>query len=190
MLELASKTPNEWIDCALAHLDAVLIDHAHCERKAAATAMGLVTMYPQETVLVKRMVKLAQEELRHFAQVHRIILERGLTLTKDLGDPYAQKLLKLMRDGRLDRLIDRLLVCGLIEARSCERLTLLGEHLPDAELRAFYRQLATAEAGHQRLFYDLARMLAPVASVDARADELASEEATLLAALPIEARIH
>jgi tRNA-(ms[2]io[6]A)-hydroxylase len=166
------------------------MDHAHCEKKAAAAALSLVSAYPGHSDLVRRCIRLAQEELRHFQQVHEFVLKRDLTLGKDLGDPYAQQLQKLVRSGGKDRLTDRLLVCSLIEARSCERLELLATGLSDPELSGFYKALASAEAGHFKLFVDLAKLYDDPSEVEARFQELAREEADIVARLPLEPRIH
>lgn len=191
MSSLKSQTSPAWIEVAVANFDHVLVDHAHCEKKAAASAMALVHEYPDKSELVSRCVKLAQEELRHFYAVHQHILRRGLSLSYDRGDPYAKELLKLVRPQRpSERLTDRLLVFSLIEARSCERLGLLAEHLSDPELKTFYARLATAEAGHHRLFIELAKRYDDAAAVDARFEDLARAEAEIVASLPIEPRVH
>ncbi|HET6345977.1 MAG TPA: tRNA-(ms[2]io[6]A)-hydroxylase [Myxococcota bacterium] len=187
---LAVPTPEAWLPLALSAFDAVLVDHAHCEKKAAASAIALVNQYPDNANLVRRCVGLAQEELRHFKQVHRIVLKRGLTLTRDPGDPYARALLAELRHGAEERLVDRLLVSSLIEARSCERLALLGSSLDDPELARFYRGLATAEAGHHRLFVQLALEAAGKAVVAARLAALAARESEIMLALPVAPRIH
>lgn len=187
---LQAPTPTAWLSVALADFDAVLIDHAHCEKKAAASALALVQAYPENSELVRRCVGLAQEELRHFRQVHRIIVKRGGTLQRDIGDPYAKALLATVRHGKQERCVDRLLVSSLIEARSCERLGLLGQGLSDTTLAHFYRGLANAEAGHHRLFVDLARRVAPADEVGERLHELARMEASIMKALPVLPRIH
>jgi tRNA 2-(methylsulfanyl)-N6-isopentenyladenosine37 hydroxylase len=192
---LKVSTSPGWLDVALADFDAVLRtrsprDHAHCERKAAASAMGLVVAYPEHGDLVRSMAKLAQEELRHFQQVHRLLLGRGLALGRDGGDRYAQQLLRTVRHGPDSRRTDRLLVCGLIEARSAERLGLLAGALAEAPLRKFYQGLAAAEAGHHQLFVDLAARYDDPDVVAKRLEELAALEAEIVSALPVEARIH
>jgi tRNA-(ms[2]io[6]A)-hydroxylase len=189
-LALKSETDPRWVERALADFDAVLIDHAHAEKKAAATAMGLVNAYPDRDVLVRRCVKLAQEELRHFQKVHEILMARGVVLTRDRGDPYVKQLLAHVRKGTAGQLTDQLLVAALVEARSCERLQLLGAALTDESLAKFYTTLAKSEAGHFTLFRDLAALYDDEAAVDARLDELARAEAEIVAALPIEPRIH
>lgn len=190
MLPLRSVTDPTWIDIAIERFDEVLVDHAHCEKKAAASAMALVSAYPDHDLLIKRMCRLAQEELRHFRQVYDRISARGLELGKDLGDPYVQALLKLVRTTPAERRMDRLLVSSLIEARSCERLALLGEHLPDEDDRRFYRALARAEAGHFTLFSELAAHYDDGERVQQRLEELAVAEAEILAGMPVVPRIH
>ena len=170
-------------------MNAVLIDHAHCEKKAAASAMSLVAGYPQHEELVKKMAGLAVEELQHFRAVYDRIIARGLRLGPDPGDPYAQKLLALARPNR-GRLTDRLLLFGLIEARSHERLYLLGSHLEDPDLATFYQTLAEAESRHSQLFRDLAMQYDAPSSVAARLAELAAQEARIVSSLCIEPRIH
>ena len=100
---LTSHTDPRWVAIAVAGFDRVLVDHAHCEKKAAASAMALVSAYPEDDVLVARMVRLATEELRHFRQVHDRIVARGLSLGRDEGDPYAKALLALQRTGQKER---------------------------------------------------------------------------------------
>lgn len=190
MLPLRSATDPSWIEIAIARFDEVLVDHAHCEKKASASAMALVSAYPDHDLLIKRLCRLAQEELRHFRQVYDRISARGLQLGKDPGDPYAQELIKQVRTGAPERRMDRLIVSALIEARSCERLQLLADHLPDEEERRFYAALAKAEAGHYTLFTDLAVYYADEASVQKRLGELAEAEAAIVARLPILPRIH
>lgn len=190
MLPLRSATDPAWLQQAVEKFDLVLVDHAHCEKKAAASAMALVSAYPDHDLLIKRLARLAHEELRHFRQVYDLISARGLVLGKDEGDPYAKELLALVRTTPKERRMDRLLVSALIEARSCERLELLGEALPDEALRAFYKRLAKAEGGHYTLFVDLAELYDEPARVQARLAELAEAEAAIVARLPIAPRIH
>ena len=186
---LRSRTDPRWVEVALSDLDATLGDHAHCEKKAAATAVKLCADHPDRPDLVRKMAKLAQEEMHHFLAVLNELARRGRVLPPDGGDPYAQALMRLVRGGER-RLADQLLVGALIEARSRERLELLGEALGDERLRDLYRRFAVAEAGHERLFVDLARAEAGAGAVERRLDELAEEEARIVAALPLLPRIH
>ncbi|MEZ6189471.1 MAG: tRNA-(ms[2]io[6]A)-hydroxylase [Planctomycetota bacterium] len=180
-----------WLPLALARFDEVLADHAHCEKKAASQAISMLAAFPDKELLVQRMARLAQEEIGHFRQVYDRLLARGLTLGRDAGDPYAQRLRKLVRHSQEEtRLQDLLLVSALIEARSHERLALLGEGLEDPELAAFYRGLAQAEHGHALLFVELAATYAPAEEVNARLEELATAEAEIVRTLPLEPRVH
>lgn len=191
MLELASKTDPAWLPQALADFDRVLCDHAHCEKKAASSAISLLAAFPGKVKLVQRMARLAHEEIDHFRRVYDRIVARGLALGRDHGDPYAKALRKLVRHQHDEtRLTDLLLIGALIEARSHERLLLLAEGLEDADLVAFYSELAKSEGGHARLFVDLAKEYADPAEVDARLAELTQAEAAIVATLPIEPRIH
>ena len=188
---LRCATDPGWLPLALAQFERVLVDHAHCEKKAASQAISLLAAFPDKPLLVQRMARLAQEEIGHFRQVYDRMLARGLVLGRDSGDPYARQLRKLVRPSREDeRLTDLLLISALIEARSHERLQLLSEGLDDPELQAFYRGLAQAEHGHALLFVELAATYAPEDQVLARLEELGDAEAEIVRGLPLEPRIH
>ncbi|MFO0582617.1 MAG: tRNA isopentenyl-2-thiomethyl-A-37 hydroxylase MiaE [Anaeromyxobacter sp.] len=193
MALLRSKTPDGWLDVALGAMDLTLSDHAHLEKKAAASALKLVADHPDRPGLVRPLAKLAQEELQHFLAVLTELGRLGHPLRPDEGDPYAQELRRLVRSGGVERLVDRLLVGALIEARSCERLFLLAEGLArpggDPRLAELYDRLARSEGGHETLFLDLAREVGGAAA-DARADAMAEAEARIVAELPVLARIH
>jgi len=180
-----------WLELVLGDTETLLIDHAHCERKAAATAMSLVTRYPERPDLVSAMVELALEELEHFREVHQRIADRGLTLGPDPGDPYAKALVGQVQGDRRDRLVDRLLVSGLIETRSFQRLRLLGQHHPDPDLAEMFERFARAEGGHGTLFVSLAKRFgrSPEA-VRERHEELQRFEIDLLASSPIRCAMH
>jgi tRNA 2-(methylsulfanyl)-N6-isopentenyladenosine37 hydroxylase len=184
---LHSTTDPRWVGIALADLDRTLQDHAHCEKKAAASAVKLVADHADRPELVRALARLAQEEMGHFLAVLAELGRRGVPLPPDEGDPYAQALLRLVRSGA-GRLVDRLLVAALIEARSCERLQLLADAFPDPRLAELYARFAQSEAGHERLFVDLARRHG--VDAEARLDILAAEEARIVAGLPLLPRIH
>jgi tRNA-(ms[2]io[6]A)-hydroxylase len=185
---LLIATPRAWVTQAVQRFDEVLVDHAHCEKKAAAQALSLLSAFPQETGLARAMARLAREEAGHLGQVLALMEQRGLTLGRDPGDPYAQALQAQVRQPARQRLLDRLLVSALIETRSEERLRLLSENLRDRELRDFYARLARSESGHGALFLRLARSVSP--ECGERLAELAREEARLIADLPVRAAIH
>ena len=133
MLELRVATADPWVTVVLDHFDDFLLDHAACERKASANAISLVTHYPDRRELVRQMIELAREELLHFQQVHRLLDERGLLLTRDRKDPYLNALLKQIRRGREEYFLDRLLVGGVVEARGCERFGLIATALEECD---------------------------------------------------------
>ncbi len=187
---IETPTDPRWLAVALEQFDQVLVDHAHCEKKAAATAMALVASYPERERLVRRLSALAIEEIRHFRAVHQLMRARGIVLSRDEGDPYVKALLGHMRHAREERLLDRLLVAGVIEARSHERLGLLAGALRDPELAAFYANLARVEAGHADLFVNLALAYGKPDEAHARLSQLLGIESEILAALPIRPRIH
>jgi tRNA-(ms[2]io[6]A)-hydroxylase len=173
----------------MSDLDSLLDDHAHCEKKAAASALSLIVAYPDHDELVRRLSALAVEELQHFRMVHERLLARGRSLGGDKGDPYAKKLLQLARPNR-GRLTDRLLLLGLIEARSRERLGLLAENLRDPDLARFYQQLSEAEGRHADMFRELAGVYDEHGAVEERLSVLARAEADIVASLPLLPRIH
>jgi tRNA-(ms[2]io[6]A)-hydroxylase len=186
MLGLAQPTDEAWVSHALADVDALLIDHAHCEMKAASNAMSLAVRHADRPSLVNAMMLLAEEELRHFREVHDKLVARGKVLGPPPVDAYAALLRKAV--GRNATLVDRLLVGALIEARSCERFSLLAEHCPDPELARFWKELLAAEAGHYRTFVDLAvsegeRDGLDAATVRERLRELARREGVIVAEL-------
>jgi tRNA-(ms[2]io[6]A)-hydroxylase len=189
---LASETQSAWAPLAADHLLETLADHAHCEKKAAASALSLINDYPEDSSLVRALGKLAEEEAGHFREVHEQLVARGGALPKDSGDLYAQKLRQLVRKANDDRKLDRLLVGALIEARSCERFRLLREELArrgEAELAGFVRRLESSEAGHAALFVKLARDRFGEAAL-ARLSELRLAEARIVGELPLLPRIH
>ncbi len=190
MITLARGTDPAWVDVVRANFDTFLQDHATCERKAAATGMMFVVRYPDRTPLIDPLITHAREELKHYHDVVRLILARGLPLRSIHEDPYAVGLLEHCRHGRDDRLLDRLLVAGILEARGCERFGLLADAFGDDELGRFYRSLHHADARHQALFFDLAHRLFPGEAVEARATTLIAREGELVARLPVRAALY
>ena len=175
---------------ALANLDEILVDHAHCEKKAASTAVSLLFKYPEHGSLLVPLARLAREELGHFEEVLGRLEARGLRLRRLVPSPYAARLMTAVRKHEPDRLVDTLLCLSLIEARSCERMTLLAEALTDGDLRALYRGLLASEARHHRTYVELAAELVPEREVRERLTSLAVHEAAVLAAAPAIARFH
>lgn len=190
MLDLRYRTPPAWLDCVLASFDEFLVDHAACERKASALGMALVVRYPDRPAILDPLIEFAREELLHFHQVYRLCASRGLKLAGDEKDPYVTELVALCRHGRDDRLLDRLLVAGVIEARGCERLEMLAGALTEPELADFYRELWRAEARHHGLFVRLARELFAADEVQVRLETLLVREGEICERLEIRPRFH
>jgi len=192
VLDLRVPTPSGWLPAVLADFDAFLVDHAACEKKAFSTGVSLISSYPKETRLVEALLDFSREELEHFQRLHAILVKRGLTLAPDEVDAYARALGARIRASGRDKLCDRLLVAGIIEARSCERLRLLAETLPahHPELAPTYADLARAEARHHGLFFRLCRETVGHAEAISRAAELLDVEAELVTTLPLRARVH
>lgn len=190
MLHLAAPTRASWLPEALGALDLVLLDHAHCEKKAASTAMNLMFRYADRPALMQPLSELAREELRHFEEVLAHLAARGLPFRRLEPSPYAARLHKAVRRGEPQRLLDTLLCCGLIEARSCERLKLLADNLEEPELAAFYAGLLASEARHFSVYTDLCRRFFPAEEVAARLEELAAHEAEILVEPGPAVRLH
>lgn len=183
MLCLKCETNTGWIKSALENLTEVMIDHAHCEKKAAGTGMSLLSSYPDKTEISLAMADLVEEEIDHYRSVVKILASKGIVLAKDKGDPYAKELLSNIRTHEPARLLDRLLTAGIIEARSCERLHLLAKHIEDPDLRKFYDDLSASEAGHYMTFVKLAKLYFDEAEVKSRLDELSEIESKIVRSL-------
>jgi tRNA 2-(methylsulfanyl)-N6-isopentenyladenosine37 hydroxylase len=187
---LITPTSPAWLDQALNNLDVILLDHSHCERKAAGVALNLMFRYPAQAPLVRALSAIAQEELQHFDQVNAILEQRGIPLAPLAAPPYGAQLSGQIRKTEPDRQLDALLVAGLIEARSHERLGLLAAHCPDPALAAFYAGLMASEARHYGVYWLLAESCTDRQTLDQRLDALAQVESQLLTELHPEPRIH
>ena len=187
---LQTPTSQAWIEQAIANLDVILLDHSHCERKAAGVALNLMFRYPSHGPLVRALTAIAQEELEHFEQVNQWLDRRQIPLAPLASPPYGAGLKAEIRRHEPERLLDSLLVSALIEARSHERLGLLGEHCPDPNLAKFYRGLMASEARHYGIYWTLAVREFGQELVNQRLTELATFESNLLATLHPEPRIH
>ena len=190
MLSLQSASGARWLAQVDAHLDDILIDHAHCEKKAAGVAMNLLFSYVDHVPLARAMTEIVNEELAHFQMVLDLLERRGIRFRKLSPSSYGQRLHAVVRKEEPARAIDRLLVAGLIEARSCERFALLRDHVADPELREFYGSLFESEARHHATYVRLACDVAPEDTVRERLQWLATEEATIIAQGDPVARMH
>jgi len=187
---LQQPTSRDWIEQAVTNLDVVLLDHSHCERKAAGVALNLMFRYPTHNKLVRMLTAIAHEELTHFDQVNQWLERRGVALGPLPAPPYEASLNGQIRRFEPERLLDTLLVCGLIEARSHERLGLLAKHCPDQELANFYDSLVASEARHYGIYWVLADTYFQRSQVTQRLEELAATESRLLTTLYPEPRMH
>lgn len=192
MLGLKLPTDPRWANIAEKNIEEILTDHAYCEQKAASTAISLIVGYPEKSELVDKMTALAREEMGHFQMVHNRIIQRGLTLGRERKDAYVGQLSTFFPKGgdRELRLIHRLLVCALIEARSCERFRVLSENLEDKELSEFYHTLMISEANHYTMFLKLARTYGKREEVDQMWQDLLEYEAEVISNLGTEGLIH
>ena len=192
MLGLKLPTDPRWVGIAEKNIDHILIDHAHCELKAAATASSLIMSFPEYSDLVTEMIALVKEEMAHFKMVHDKLLKRGVTLGPDRKDEYVVRLLKFFPKGgsRTTQLVHRLLYAALIEARSCERFRLLSKNIKDAELADFYKNLMISEAGHYTLFLNFARSYGERTAVDKKWNDLLNFEAEIVQGLGTKETIH
>jgi len=191
MLCLLNNTRPEWVDIAAADINTLLIDHAHCEKKAAANAMSMIQRYPNHEQIVREMILILKEEWEHFERVYERIIQNNIQLTTDIGDDYAQQLSKHIRKREPERMLDMLLIDALIEARSCERFSLLATAPTISEdLRKFYQDLFVSEAGHYTTFTELARAYFPAEIVKGRLHELATIEAAIIDTLGHQPTIH
>jgi len=185
-------TPSQesWIEMAIAHLDAILLDHSHCECKAAGVALNLMFRYPARASLVRQLTAIAQEELDHFERVNQWLDRRNIALAPLSSPPYGAQLKSQVRRTEPHRLLDSLLVSALIEARSHERLGLLAQHCGDPELRDFYRELMASEARHYGVYWTLADSYFDRAELQQRLGELSAFESEILSTLHPEPRMH
>jgi len=191
VLNLDAATAPGWLARARGNLAEILLDHAHCEKKAASTAVSLLFRYPERVELLPPLAALAREELVHFERVLAMLGRRGIRFRHQVPSPYARELTAAVRTDEPARLVDTLLCMALIEARSCERMRLLADGLDDEpELAALYRDLLASEARHHQTYVDLAASVAPAATVRMRLVELARPEAAVVASAPPLARLH
>lgn len=176
---LHCETPKAWLDKAVTDIPILLIDHAHCEKKAAATALKLMYRYPEREQLQHQLSRLAREELRHFEQVLDLMRERGIKFRTLPPSRYAGGMRALVRNKDPEQLIDLLIVGAFIEARSCERFAALSEVVPDPGLADYYRFLLRSESRHFKNYLALAENYAGV-NINDRVELFRDREAQLI----------
>jgi tRNA 2-(methylsulfanyl)-N6-isopentenyladenosine37 hydroxylase len=187
MLGLQLPTDPRWANLAEKTLEEILTDHAYCEQKATSTVISIIQQFPEKEELVEKLSPIVTEEWGHFRLVVKELKDRGLKLGRQRKDEYVNLLFKGEKKGgsRDDQLLEKLLIGALIEARSCERFRLLSEQLEEEKLRNFYYQFMVSEAGHYRLFLDLARKYIPAETVKKRWKEWLEYEAGIMKELEI-----
>ncbi|MBA2663715.1 MAG: tRNA-(ms[2]io[6]A)-hydroxylase [Bradymonadaceae bacterium] len=190
MLNLAVPTDEGWFERIVDELDTVLVDHAHLEKRAASTALSMIFRYTGRAQLPRKLSEVVQEEMDHFVRMLDLLETRGVAFKKLDPAPYAALLAGHARKQEPEALLDRLLIAALIEARSCERFTILSKRVDDPVLAAFYEELYESEARHHTLYTGLAREYFPGPVVKARLSELAEYEAQALRASSGMVRLH
>ena len=186
---LYCRTPDSWLEKAVNELPTLLVDHANCEKKAAATALNLMYRHVDQTGMLLSLSKLAREELRHFEQVVAILKNRKLAYARLSPSRYAGELRASVRTHEPARLMDILIVSAIVEARSCERFSRLVE-VPDKELSEFYGSLLTSEARHFKVYLQLAEQIAEGADMDDRVAFFLREDERLITSPDPEFRFH
>ena len=192
MLRLAGDTRDEWVQEVLNDIPSLLLDHAHCEKKAASTALSFIFRYPEYSHFVRPLSELAREELRHFEQVLTFLEDRKIPFLRQIPSTYAKKLMKICRKDEPDRMLDIMITASLIEARSCERMRILSEHLleKDPKLARFYRGLLACEARHHQIYLDLIKGIYTNEQIQQRIEEISIFEQSIVAIPGEHPRMH
>ena len=178
MLKLKLATDPRWVNLAEKELSEILTDHAYCEQKAATSCISLIVVYPDLKPMIKKLTSIVAEEWSHFSMVLNEIYKRGFELGYPRKDEYVNELLNFQNKNG-DRnvvLVEKLLTNALIEARSCERFRLLSLELKDSYLKKFYHDFMVSEAGHYRIFMDLAKLYKETSYVESRWEEYLNYE--------------
>ncbi|MFZ1676139.1 MAG: tRNA-(ms[2]io[6]A)-hydroxylase [Saprospiraceae bacterium] len=187
MLGLKLPTDPRWVNLTEITLEDILTDHAYCEQKAATSCISLIQTYPEKIEMVEALAPIVTEEWGHFRLVLAELKKRGLKLGRQRKDEYVNLLKQFEAKGgsREDHLVEKLLVFALIEARSCERFRLLSLHLSDDKLKEFYHGFMISEAGHYRLFIDLANRYGDSSKVKIRWQEYLDYESGIMQSLAL-----
>lgn len=193
VLGLVMPTDPRWVNIAQKHIGDILVDHAYCEQKAATSCISLIVQYSDKPEVVDALTPVVAEEWNHFERVLAELRKRGFPFGPPRKDEYVEKIQGIMKKGgtREEKLVERLLLNALIEARSCERFRLLWKEIDDRELSAFYHELMVSEAGHYKNFLTLARTYAEPAYVEKRWREFLAAEAEIVEGLEVRSdRMH
>lgn len=185
MLGLKLATDPRWVNIAEKTIEEILVDHAFCEQKAATSGISLIVRFSNYPNIVEKVSPIVAEEWGHFRKVLKELKARGFELGKARKDDYVLELQKFsLKGGNINtHIVEALLICAMIEARSCERFRLLSLHISDDALKDFYHEFMVSEAGHYRLFIDLANEFADKAYVQERWNAFLEFEADLVSRL-------
>ncbi len=192
MLNLAVPTDDGWFDRVRDHLDVILVDHCHLEKRAASNALNMIFRYTGKDSILRELSDVVQEEMEHFVMCLDLLEARDIKFIRLKPSPYAAKLKESIERQEPKAFLDQLLMAALIEARSCERFKILGDELEDIdpELSAFYKDLVVSEARHHMLYTNIARQFYPADEVKERLSELAAIEADAVASCTDAPRLH
>ena len=187
---LSSLTSDKWIQLALSNPIEILIDHAHCERKAAGVAIQLMFRYPSEPNLAEVLSPIAREELEHFEKILNFLKDLGYSLKALKPPPYGAELAKHIRKEEPNRMVDSFLIAGIIEARSHERLSLLALNSEQETFKVLYESLLESEARHFGIYWKLAQTKFSKNQTFKRLEELSKIESEILAETCLMPRVH
>ena len=187
---LSSLSSENWLELALSNPIEILIDHAHCERKAAGVAIQLMFRYPSEPDLAEVLSPIAREELEHFEKILFLLKDLGHSLKALKPPPYGAELAKCVRKEEPYRMLDSFLIAGLIEARSHERLSLLALNSEDKSFKLLYESLLESEARHFGIYWKLAQTKFSKNETNKRLEELSNIETEILSQTYAFPRIH
>ncbi|MFT4522884.1 MAG: tRNA-(ms[2]io[6]A)-hydroxylase [Bacteroidia bacterium] len=185
MLGLKLATDPRWVNIAEKNIEEILTDHAFCEQKAATSGISIIVKFSDYQDIVDQVSPIVAEEWGHFRKVLKELKSRGFDLGKCRKDDYVVKLQSFVRKGgsRMQQVVESLLVCAMIEARSCERFRLLSLHISDDTLKDFYHEFMVSEAGHYKLFIELAEKYSSKEYARNRWQEYVDFEAEMIATL-------
>ena len=187
---LSSLSSEKWLKLALSDPIEILIDHAHCERKAAGVAIQLMFRYPSEPNLAEILSPIAREELEHFEKILFLLKDLGHSLKALKPPPYGAELAKCVRKEEPNRMLDSFLIAGLIEARSHERLSLLALNSENKSLKLLYESLLESEARHFGIYWKLAQTKFSKDKIFQRLEKLSKIEANILSQTYSLPRVH
>ena len=187
---LSSLSSESWLQQALSNPIDILIDHAHCERKAAGVAIQLMFRYPSEPDLAEVLSPIAREELEHFEKILYFLKDLGHSLKALKPPPYGAELAKCIRKEEPNRMLDSFLIAGLIEARSHERLSLLALNSKHKSFKLLYQSLLESEARHFGIYWKLAQTKFSKDETFQRLEELSKIEAGTLSKTFSLPRVH